>query len=304
MRSFRSKPVGWRYESARHGLAARGVSSRSGVVRGVQPGHHRFAQLALEQERRAYLATRVRLPQYQLKQIEAERGKEVAEDARRMAVSQGLTARQLAERYDVRYVRKMKNEPVPERAFVRNTAAVERLRGPERGSVGAAVDLPSSVIYENLVGREGRRVGRDRVAAIDDRLGSLSKRVAELNKDVSAAGAQTLGQQEYLKKQLSIAEHERDVLIGERAAVRAAMESGEVSSLVSPGRLGELEDRSLESRRVAAREDALAVPVVVLPVETVESWRRPGVLQGRGGVLGEGGGSQTRLSKYFVRRVL
>ena len=34
MRSFRSKPVGWRYESHRHGLAAKGIGTRLGVSRG------------------------------------------------------------------------------------------------------------------------------------------------------------------------------------------------------------------------------------------------------------------------------
>ena len=37
MRSFRSKPVGWRYESHRHYLAAKGIKTRYNAQRGVIP---------------------------------------------------------------------------------------------------------------------------------------------------------------------------------------------------------------------------------------------------------------------------
>jgi len=39
MKSFRAKPVGWRYEAARHSLAAKGISSNRYEVRKYAPSH-------------------------------------------------------------------------------------------------------------------------------------------------------------------------------------------------------------------------------------------------------------------------
>lgn len=75
---------GWHNESWRHALAARGI----------QTGQRRYL-----------MAARFRVPQYQLAEIKRVLGDDVAQEAREKALREGLTAKQLAEEYDVDYVR-------------------------------------------------------------------------------------------------------------------------------------------------------------------------------------------------------
>lgn len=150
---MRYKPVGWRHESYRHYLAA-----KYGYA-----GH------------KYWMVTRAHLPQYQLREIARVHGLEVALKAREEAIAEGLSAKQLAERYEVEYLRGRargdEGYPPP---------VVEPLRMP-RGEERPVDEL---VVRAAKIEALGRRAYEEKEQELETYLGDLRQQRERENEEL------------------------------------------------------------------------------------------------------------------------
>lgn len=140
VRSFRSKPVGWQRDSYRHYLAAKYGSS----------GHKYF------------MGAFSRLPQYQLAEIKRVRGEKVALEAREMAIAENLSAKELADRFNVEYVRG--------KGLAHQVAVERMIEGPR--DVGGEADW--SVARKKHLEVEGKRTyerAREELERVSEEIG-------------------------------------------------------------------------------------------------------------------------------------
>jgi hypothetical protein len=158
------------------------------------------------------LATHVRLPQYQLKEIERQHGVDVANEARDTAIREELTAKELADRYGVAYMRG-KAKP--------GEVAVERLhledidRGYGGRSVGVVPD-PVARVKSQLT-QMGKKAYEEKVEEVNERLSGLKKRLEDQTEVLASAadvsGAAYGERKKYVEKlKEDVRENENELL--------------------------------------------------------------------------------------------
>jgi len=264
------RPVGWRYESHRHALAARGVKTN-----------------------RAYLmSTWKSLPQYQILEIKKWKGAAAAEEARRLAIERHLSAKELAEHFGVEYVRKMKNQPTSERAYQGYEQVVPRLEG----GVVVVPEVSSEERMLAVMRGEGYAELTKQQETIDTQLELAKRREEGVAFDiVTADKAQQAFQVEYLKRRLEAAKLDREALERQQEILKEIGQSGEVEKVLTEAQKASVLDKVLLApKREAAILEAKENPVVAeLPVE----WRVP-ILKKP--VVPPEGELQTRITKFMA----
>lgn len=266
------RPVGWRYESHRHALAAQGVRTN-----------------------RAYLmSTWKAVPQYQILEIKVRKGDAAAEEARRLAVEQHLSAKELAERFGVPYVRKMKSQPAPERVYQGYEVAVPKI---ERAGMAVPEVTPEERMVAMLRG-EGRAELTKQQETVDTQLALAKRREEGISFDIATADkAQQAFQVEYLKRRLEAAKLDSEALEKQKELLAGIGQSGDFERVLTEAqRVNVMDKVLLAPKREAAVAEALVNPVVAeLPVE----WQVP-VLKKP--VIAPSGEVQTRVTKFMARK--
>ena len=189
---MRMHPVGWRYESARHSLAAHGIHTKG-----------------------YFLPLRM-MPHYQIAEIVREKGVQAGKEAEQWVKEHPeASAKDLAEVFGVEYVRKPKGETI-ERAYEELGRVSEPLLlGPRgEGLAGERVSFEQVVQRKvDVLGEENKKKELNRLleekARKDGRIIELSDEIAGF----SETGRGAEGKLRYLKDRLAEAKNESTVLL-------------------------------------------------------------------------------------------
>ena len=236
------RPIGWKYDSARHSLAARGI-----------------------QTRRYNMATNVRLPQYQIAEIKARLGQEAANEAKRRAVEEHLTAKQLADEFNVPYVRKLKFEQTPDRAYQPGQFAVSSLEeGPRGGGFVPDVQMSEAERLKLMMRVDGVVYLRNEMERLNDMLATAKRRLYVRNYELTKAIEKAKNDVEVRYLQSRLADAQTLLRDAESRVEHANTFKGhEEDFLPSAVRDATIERVVLAPKRTEAIEEAKMNPVVV-----------------------------------------
>jgi len=269
------RPVGWRYESARHSLAAKGVRTGYFLPR---------------------IIPRKSLPQIELKQIEQRFGRDEAVEARRLVAEEGYTAKELADHYGLPYLRKLRLQPLPleREGFELGKVEVKGHIGPR---AGVEADVSEEEAVSALLRTEGRLALDKELRRVRNRMYYLIRARDGANEDLAKAeGVRNISSIDYLKGRIGGMDRELEEVKEKVETMEADWKKGALEKYVPPVVAGEVRERFWERtagpKRAAAIEEAKAVPVEPVVLSEDVSWKK-----GAEPVL------QTRITKFMARRI-
>jgi hypothetical protein len=265
---------GWFGDSTRHYLAAK---------YGVAP-------------RKYMMATNVRLPQYQIAEIAKRRGQEAAEEARRVAIEEHLSAEQLANRFDVPYVRNIRSSSMDIDRAYEGKAVVPVLEGEARErDLREINNVSEDEAIERILFSMGRVDWRKDLEEVNKNIDLENRRVEGIIYDLTENKNPSRPMEGVLRERLNEANNRKRKLDEERMMLLELGREGRYAEIVPESEKIAVFDRiKIAPKREVAIAEAKENPVVMMPIVDIPV-RQRGV---------EKKTIQTRVNKFMKRKLI